>query len=126
MKRSRTEGVSNFHYRRSLYDVAFAISITDEILNLEPLEDKLFVLKRKQERGIFDIIIALKSRVSFFAIYNLFDTVEHNQIDNQSTIQKILLHMKKQEIEIDTLKKTVNKLMPLSAVAEEWQVEKLE
>jgi len=36
-KRPRSFGVTNFHYRRSLHDIAFAMSITDEIMNLEPL-----------------------------------------------------------------------------------------
>ena len=35
------ESNSAFHYRRSPYDVGFAVSITDEILALEPLEDKV-------------------------------------------------------------------------------------
>jgi hypothetical protein len=30
-----------------MYDVAFAASITDEILGLEPLEDKLCLLRKK-------------------------------------------------------------------------------
>lgn len=31
-KRPRTYNISKFHYRRSYYDIAFAVSITDEIL----------------------------------------------------------------------------------------------
>ena len=67
-----------------MYDVAFAISITDEILNLEPLEDKLKILRQKQLKSPFEIIMTLKARISFFSIYNLFDSVEHNHVDNQA------------------------------------------
>jgi len=35
------------HYRRSELDVAFAQTVTDQILSLEPLEDKMAMLKRK-------------------------------------------------------------------------------
>jgi hypothetical protein len=82
LKKNKTNVESNFHYRRSYYDVAFAISITDEILALDPLEDKLCVLKRKYNWTSYEIIDVIKQRISFFAIFNLFDTVEHNQIDN--------------------------------------------
>ena len=67
-----------------MYDVAFAISITDEILNLEPLEDKLCILRQKQLKSPFEIIMTLKARISFFSIYNLFDSVEHNHVDSQA------------------------------------------
>ena len=69
--------MQTFHYRRTQYDIAFAVSITDEILNLEPLEDKLSLLKRKYDSSQpVKIIALLKQRISFFAIFNLFDTVE--------------------------------------------------
>jgi hypothetical protein len=58
------------------------MSITDEILNLEPIEDKLVYLKRNYEMSIFQISNLLKLRLSFFAIYNLFDAVYANYIDN--------------------------------------------
>jgi hypothetical protein len=58
------------------------MSITDEILNLEPIEDKLIYLKNNYEMSIFQISNLLKLRLSFFAIYNLFDTVYVNYIDN--------------------------------------------
>lgn len=126
-KQPRPNGISNFHYRRTLYDVAFAISITDEILNLEPLEDKLCILKKKQTRTPFEIINSLRGRMTFFALYNLFDTVEHNHIDNQATMQKILIHMKKQESEIGRLNASIKKLetlFPLLVLVEDQ--EKLE
>ena len=47
LKKKMATNKSNFHYRRSYYDIAFAISITDEILALDPLEDKLCILKKK-------------------------------------------------------------------------------
>ena len=85
-KQGRADGVSNLHYRRTMYDVAFAISITDEILNLEPLEDKLCLLRKKQLKTPYEVIDSLKARISLFSLYNLFDTVEHNHIDNQTTM----------------------------------------
>ena len=36
---------SNFYYRQSAYDIGLAVSVTDEILNLEPLEDKVSLLR---------------------------------------------------------------------------------
>jgi len=83
-KRSRARSLSGtkYHYRRTMYDVAFGMSITDEIMNLEPLEDKLSILRRKQMQTPFDILMRLRARMTFFAIYNLFDTVEHNHVDN--------------------------------------------
>lgn len=86
-----------FNYRLSDYDIAFAQSITDEIIQLEPLEDKLYVLKQKYDMAPLDIIRLVLSRISFFALFNLFETVELNQIDNQSNMQKIWLHLKNQE-----------------------------
>ena len=71
-----------YHYRRTVYDAAFGMSITDEIMNLEPLEDKVTILRRKQMQTPFDILMRLRARMTFFAIYNLFDTVEHNHVDN--------------------------------------------
>lgn len=78
-----------------MYDVGFGTTVADEILNLEPLEEKLMVLRRKQLKSPYEIIKSIKARVSFFSLYNLFDTVEHNHIDNQTTIQKILIHLNK-------------------------------
>lgn len=40
----RLEGVPDFHYRTSAFNIAFAVSITDEIMDLEPVEEKLRVL----------------------------------------------------------------------------------
>ena len=100
-KESEFDNMQTFHYRRTQYDIAFAVSITDEILNLEPLEDKLSLLKRKYDSSQpVKIIALLKQRISFFAIFNLFDTVEQNQIDNQANMQKLWLHIKNQETEI--------------------------
>ena len=95
---------SDFHYRRTPYDLAYAISVTDEILALDPLEDKLVILSKKYAQGPFEVIATIKDRVSFFAIFNLFDTVEHNHIDNQAMIQKLWIHVKKQDNEIQYLK----------------------
>ena len=86
--------VSNLHYTQTINDLAFAVSVTDEIINLEPLDDKLEVLKYKSELSINQIISLIKQRLSFFSLYNLFDTVEHNYIDNQAMIQKLLMHIK--------------------------------
>ena len=60
--------------------------MTDEILNLEPLEDKLEILRRKHEMSLFQVILMLKQRMSFFSLYNLFDAVEYNHNDSQSQI----------------------------------------
>ena len=75
-----------FSYRRTKHDIAFAVSITDEIMQLEPMGDKLTVLKDKYHFIMIDIIKLIVQRISIFAIFNLFDTVEHNQIDNQAGI----------------------------------------
>jgi hypothetical protein len=64
--------------------VAFGYTITDEIINFEPLEDKLSVLKRKSMKTVYDVVLQLKARLTFFAVYNLFDTVELNHIDSQA------------------------------------------
>lgn len=37
--------VTKFHYRQSAYDIGLAVSVTDEIINLEPLEDKVNLLR---------------------------------------------------------------------------------
>merc|ERR1719331_3756889 len=71
----RREGVPDFHYRRSAYDIAFAVSITDEIMDLEPVEEKLMVLKRNHEMTIVQIINLMRQRLTFFALFNLYDTV---------------------------------------------------
>ena len=55
-KQGRNVGVANLHYRRTMYDIAFAMSITDEILNLEPLEDKLCLLRKKQLKTPYEVI----------------------------------------------------------------------
>lgn len=52
----RREGVPDFHYRRSAYDINFAVSITDEIMELEPVEEKLIVLKRNFEMTSVQVI----------------------------------------------------------------------
>jgi len=52
----RIEGVSDFHYRRSPFDIAFAVSITDEIMDLEPVEEKLMELKRNHEMTSLQVI----------------------------------------------------------------------
>jgi hypothetical protein len=36
--------VPDFHYRTSAFNIAFAVSVTDEIMDLEPIEEKLKVL----------------------------------------------------------------------------------
>ena len=55
----------------------------------------------------------MRKRLSFFAVFNLFDTVELNHADSQAMAQKILLHIKKQENEIEQLKRVVNRFEPL-------------
>jgi len=105
-----------------MYDVAFSVSITDEILNFEPLEDKFCVLRKKQMQSQYQVFENLRSRISFFSIYNLFDVVEHNYLDNQAISQKILIHMKKQETEINRLNeavKTMACLLPLSDIIQD-------
>jgi hypothetical protein len=52
----RLEGVSDFHYRRTAFDIAFAVSITDEIMDLEPVEEKLMELKRNHEMTSLQVI----------------------------------------------------------------------
>jgi hypothetical protein len=101
------------------FDLAFAVSITDEILLLEPMEDKLTVLKRKQEFRPVAIVSLLLQRVSFFALFNLFDTVEHNQLDSQASMQKVWLHLKNQETEIQALKQYITSLESLARYLDE-------
>jgi len=125
-KRARTTNISKFHYRRSYYDIAFAISITDEILQLEPLEDKLCILKRKYEQSVYHILTLMKMRVSFFSIYNLFDTVEHNHVDNQAQMQKILIHVKRQQNEIDFLRRQLLRFEPLTFLLDDKKLDKVD
>lgn len=75
--------VTKFHYRQSAYDIGLAVSVTDEIINLEPLEDKVNLLRQKYEMSRSDVIHSIRKRLNFFSIYNLFDTVTFNQIDMQ-------------------------------------------
>jgi hypothetical protein len=55
-RRGEYHTIQTLNYRISEYDVAFAMSITDEILLLEPMEDKLTVLKTKYEMNPIQII----------------------------------------------------------------------
>mmetsp|Transcript_31826 Transcript_31826/g.48818 ORF Transcript_31826/g.48818 Transcript_31826/m.48818 type:complete len:114 (+) Transcript_31826:2254-2595(+) len=63
--------------------------------------------------------------MSFFSLYNLFDAVEYSHNDSQSQIQKLFLHLKKQENEIDLLKRQVNKFEGLQFLTEESTLKKL-
>lgn len=67
--------IQPFNYRLTEYEVAFAVSVTDEILRLEPLDDKLTLLRQKYELNPIEIIKLHCQRVSFFGLFNLFDTV---------------------------------------------------
>lgn len=77
--------ICKFNYRQSNYDIGIAVSVTDEIINLEPLEDKVNLLRRKYEMSKVQIIMSIRNRLNFFSIYNLFDTVNYNHIDTQKT-----------------------------------------
>jgi hypothetical protein len=125
-KRPRTYNISKFHYRRSYYDIAFAVSITDEILGLEPLEDKLCILKRKYEYTPFQLLDIMRGRVAIFSIYNLFDTVEYNHLDNQVQLQRILLHVKRQNNEIDFLRRQLLRFEPLTFLLQEEKLDKVD
>lgn len=46
----------DFHYRTSAFNIAFAVSITDEIMDIEPVEDKLRVLKRNYKMSTLQIV----------------------------------------------------------------------
>jgi hypothetical protein len=82
------------HYVRNQYDIGFAVSVTDEILALEPVEEKLQQLEKKYRMRTLDIIRLMKERLNFYALYNLFDQVVMNKIDFYSQQQKIWIHMK--------------------------------
>jgi hypothetical protein len=41
IKKSRKNEMTGLHYRRSAHDIGFAVTITDEIMALEPLGEKL-------------------------------------------------------------------------------------
>lgn len=60
---------SNFYYRQSAYDIGLAVSVTDEIINLEPLEDKVNLLRQKYEQTTIDVLTSIKSRLNFFSVY---------------------------------------------------------
>ena len=77
------KGNNKFHYRQSTYDIAIAVSVTDEIINLEPLEDKVNMLRKKYEMSKVEVLTSLRNRLNFFSLYNLFDTVALNHIDLQ-------------------------------------------
>lgn len=77
------KGGNKFHYRQSTYDIGVAVSVTDEIINLEPLEDKVNMLRRKYEMSKVDVLMSIRNRLNFFSLYNLFDTVAFNHIDVQ-------------------------------------------
>jgi hypothetical protein len=96
--------VPDFHYRRQAFDINFAISMTDEIMDLEPVEDKLLQLKKNSEMTLFEMIDQMRQRLSFFGLFNLFETVHLNKIDDQAVIQKLILHIKRQDNEMLGLK----------------------
>lgn len=121
----RREGVPDFHYRRSAYDIAFAVSITDEIMDLEPIEEKLMVLKRNYEMSPIEVITQMRQRLSFFSLFNLFDTVHLNKIDDQALIQKLLVHIKRQDNELTALKRSVMDMEPLLFMLEDDNYDKL-
>lgn len=52
--------------------------MTDEIINLEPLQDKVKILREKYEMSTAEILTNIRNRLSFFSVYNLFDTVAYN------------------------------------------------
>jgi hypothetical protein len=106
-------------------DIAFAISITDEILRLQPLEDKLLALKKRYEMSTSEIFSLLKQRLTFFALFSLFDTVELNHNDSQAAIQKLMIHIKKQDNEIERLKRSLLKYQTLEPILDEQMVKKI-
>ena len=75
LKRPRNTDPSQFHFKRTDLDIAFAWSITDEILNLEPLQDKFALVKQKYQMDLREVCTLMRQRLSFFSIFNLFDTV---------------------------------------------------
>ena len=104
-KKTDRRGIGRkFHYRRTMYDIVFAGTVTDEILNLEPIEDKLVYLREKYNLSTWQVFAQMKLKLTFFSVYNLFDTVHQNYLDLSSYIQRILLYQKKHENEIEYLR----------------------
>lgn len=58
-------------------------------------------------------------------MFNLFDTVHLNKIDDQALIQKLLVHIKRQDNEITALKKTMMDMEPLLFMLEDDNYDKL-
>lgn len=115
----QVEGNRSFHYRRTAYDVAFAVSITDEILALEPLEDKVQQLKARSRMDTLDILRQLKQRVNFVSLYNLFDQVGQQRHDMLAQQQKIWLHMKNFESEIVLLKSKISRFENIASLLDD-------
>ena len=51
IKKSKKGTMTGLNYRRSAHDIGFAVTITDEIMALEPLGEKL---RNLQRRAILD------------------------------------------------------------------------
>lgn len=59
------------------------VSVSDEILALEPLKDKVTVLREKYEMTTFELLETIKSRLNFLSVYSLYDVVTCNHMDLQ-------------------------------------------
>lgn len=103
------------------------MSVSDEIINLEPLEDKVNLLRQKYEMTTLDVLHSIKSRLNFFSVYQLFDTVSLNQIDIQRQQQKQWIHMKNFEQDLLVLSTKFERLETLSnLIADPEKLVKLE
>jgi hypothetical protein len=74
---------------------------------------------------LVQVISQMRQRLSFFGLFNLFDTVHLDKIDNQALIQKLLLHIKRQDNELTGLKRTVVEIEPLLFMLEDENYDKL-
>lgn len=99
--------------------MGFAISITEEILNLEPLVEKVEMLRKRASMSELEVMFAIRERLTFFAIYNLFDTVDLNRNDAQVTIQRLMIHIKNQDHQIDQLNRALSRLQVLDPILED-------
>lgn len=66
-----------------------------------------------------DILTSIKSRLNFFSVYQLFDTVSYNQIDIQREQQKQWIHMKNFEQELLVLSTKFERLESLSKLLDD-------
>ena len=86
--------VAKLHHRKVQSDIVFGNKL-DELLKLEPLQDKLTAFKNSTELTAIQIVGNFKRRLSFFSLYQLFDRVDASEQTQAYTNQLLVQHIKR-------------------------------